>query len=68
MLFHILHLYRCIEAAQLADTAGMEPIAYEFFERAMTIYEDEISDSQVGGLYKLNAVVTRSLKAPGFNP
>ena len=24
----------------------MEPIAYEFFERAMTVYEDEISDSQ----------------------
>lgn len=34
-----------LEAAQLADASGMEPVAYEFFERAMTIYEDEISDS-----------------------
>ena len=34
-----------LEAALLADAAGMEPIAYEFFEKAMTIYEDEISDS-----------------------
>ena len=34
-----------LESASLADAAGAEPIAYAFFERAMTIYEDEISDS-----------------------
>ena len=43
---HDVALRLFLEAAQLADTCGMEPIAYEFFERAMTVYEDEISDSQ----------------------
>ena len=43
---HDVALRLFLEAAQLADTAGAEPIAYEFFERAMTVYEDEISDSQ----------------------
>ena len=43
---HDVALRLFLEAAKLADASGMEPIAYEFFERAMTIYEDEISDSQ----------------------
>ena len=43
---HDVALRLFLEAAQLADSAGMEPIAYEFFERAMTIYEEEISESQ----------------------
>ncbi|EEH58100.1 uncharacterized protein MICPUCDRAFT_16600, partial [Micromonas pusilla CCMP1545] len=35
-----------VDAARLADAAGMETLAYDFFESAMTIYEDDISDSR----------------------
>jgi len=58
-----LRLY--LEAAQLADAAGMEPIAYEFFERAMTIYEDEISDSQAQKT-ALSVVVGTLQRCVGF--
>ena len=55
------------EAAQLADAAGMEPIAYEFFERAMTIYEDEISDSQAQKL-SLSIIVGTLQRCVAFTP
>jgi vacuolar protein sorting-associated protein 35 len=43
-----LRLY--LHCAQASDSAGLEPITYEFFTQAFTVYEEEISDSraQVG--------------------
>jgi vacuolar protein sorting-associated protein 35 len=35
-----------LQAAQSADAAGFEAISYEFLAQALTIYEDEISDSK----------------------
>lgn len=35
-----------LQAAQCADSAGFEAIAYEFVAQALTVYEDEISDSK----------------------
>jgi len=56
-----LKLY--LEAAQLAAVANLESIAYEFFERAFTLYEESITDTKkqvnllfiiIGTLHKVN--------------
>ena len=56
-----LKLY--LEAAQLAAVANLESIAYEFFERAFTLYEEFITDTKkqvtllfiiIGTLHKVN--------------
>ena len=52
-----------LEAAQLAAVANLESIAYEFFERAFELYEDNITDTKkqvnllfiiIGTLHKVN--------------
>jgi vacuolar protein sorting-associated protein 35 len=52
-----------LEAAQLAAVANLESIAYEFFERAFVLYEENITDTKkqvnllfiiIGTLHKVN--------------
>ena len=52
-----------LEAAQLAAVANLESIAYEFFERAFELYEENITDTKkqvnllfviIGTLHKVN--------------
>ena len=43
---HDLALRLCLESAWLADASGSEHVACDFFERAMTSYEEEIVDSK----------------------